>query len=762
MADLEKKRYGKLFWKILVSFITLLIPLVVVTYLFYTRAARQERDDTLASLRQSVFASVDTIDNSISTARSASLMFLDADIVNENVYSENYDPIDRRVNGIHLIKQIAYTRQIIGDISADTFLYYDSKKVYGDGSYDFEDYFGSIAVFQSYSADDWSRLLTTDASYTILPASVLSITPNTESETVIPIVLSKPVGGTNAKMVLCLSVRKIAATLQLGIAEKAVTFTVLDSSGSVIYSNSPVAAENHVQNNWKDESGIFSFRQNGTDYYGIGVLSNSMGWRYYALIPAASAGGGMNGIIWLLLVATLMLVLGILIAVRASLSIYKPIFGIRQLLAADGRSRPGETVPAAPRDDFAMIGEGIQNIIAKYSQASDENEEVVSDFLDSSLIFLLNGQPIRKYDAILRLLQRESRFGEGKYGCLCIRVDFQESFIRDVQDTERLDILSNLKAAIRGIVSASAPCYVLEYRENTYACIVNPDGSVPEREIAESLAKSLGEFGSYSSAVIGIGNEVESLDEIHQSFRRSFAAVSDCEPSAGPRIIDASGDSLKDSYFYQLQDENNLLGLLKSGRTEEACRCADAILEENRRRGVSLDGMQRLAEEIYCTGIRFLADENSAAPDMGRYEKMQFSMADMSSLPTVEARLHDFFSDLLQAPDGKEKEETSLSDVIEKYVRENYAQDLYLEKIADSMDLSVKYISRVFKKNTGKNLTDFINEVRMDHVKQLLTETDLSVKEISDAAGIPSRSTFVRLFKKYTNVTPSEYRNLFG
>ena len=759
---MEKKRYGKLFWKILISFITLLIPLVVVTCLFYTRATNQERDDTLASLRQSIFASVDTIDGSISTARSASLMFLDADIVNENIYSQNYDITDQRVNGIQLIKQIAYTRQIIGGISADTFLYYDSKKVYGDGSYDFGDYFGSIAVFDAYDVDFWTRLMKSNNSYTILPATVLCITPNTESEAVIPIVLSKTAGSTNAKMVLCLSVRKIASTLQLGIANETVTFTVLDSSGGVIYSNSPSSAENYVLTNWKNRNGIFSFRQDGTEYYGIGVLSNSMGWRYYALLPAAAVSNGANGIIWLLLVSIVMLVIGLLVAVRFSLSIYKPIFGIRQLLDSDATPSPEDDSPVKPGDDFDVIGHGVQNIIRKYSQASDENQEVISDFLDSSLMFLLNGQPIRKYDAIMRLLERDSRFSAGSSCCLCIRVDFQESFIRDVQDTERLDILSNLKAAICGIVSSSAPCYVLGYRENIYACIVNPDGRVPVSAIAETLAKSLGGFGSYSSVVIGFGNSVNSLEEIHQSFRRSFAAVSDCVLSDGTRIIDASEYSLNDNYYYQLQDENNLLGLLKSGKKEEACRCTDAILEENRRRGVSLDGMQLLAEEIYCTGIRFLTDGKASAPDVGRYEKLRFAPADMGSLSDVEEKLHGFFSDILQAPDGKEKDETSLSDVIETYVREHYSQDLYLEKIADNMGLSVKYISRVFKKNTGKNLTDFINEVRVDHVKQLLTETSLPVRDISEAVGIPSRSTFVRLFKKYTNVTPSEYRNIFG
>lgn len=72
----------------------------------------------------------------------------------------------------------------------------------------------------------------------------------------------------------------------------------------------------------------------------------------------------------------------------------------------------------------------------------------------------------------------------------------------------------------------------------------------------------------------------------------------------------------------------------------------------------------------------------------------------------------------------------------------------------------MKYISKVFKEKTGRNLSDYINEVRIQHVKEMLMQTDMSIASISEAAGIYSRSTLIRLFRKYEEVTPSEYREL--
>ena len=104
--------------------------------------------------------------------------------------------------------------------------------------------------------------------------------------------------------------------------------------------------------------------------------------------------------------------------------------------------------------------------------------------------------------------------------------------------------------------------------------------------------------------------------------------------------------------------------------------------------------------------------------------------------------------------------ESNLTASIVAYVEKHYSSDLYLERIAQELGLSVKYISKVFKEKTGRNLSDYINEVRIQHVKEMLMQTDMSIASISEAAGIYSRSTLIRLFRKYEGVTSSEYREL--
>ena len=123
--------------------------------------------------------------------------------------------------------------------------------------------------------------------------------------------------------------------------------------------------------------------------------------------------------------------------------------------------------------------------------------------------------------------------------------------------------------------------------------------------------------------------------------------------------------------------------------------------------------------------------------------------------------LLDFYSDILESCSSPFPQKSeSLVQTTQDFVQHNYASNLGLEQIADQMGVSVKYISRVFKQRTGKNLTDFIGEIRIQKAKELLTQTDQKVGDIAAAVGIENRTTFLRVFKKYEGISPIEYRNL--
>ena len=93
-----------------------------------------------------------------------------------------------------------------------------------------------------------------------------------------------------------------------------------------------------------------------------------------------------------------------------------------------------------------------------------------------------------------------------------------------------------------------------------------------------------------------------------------------------------------------------------------------------------------------------------------------------------------------------------------EYIHSNFAFDISREGLAAMIDLHPDTFSRLFKTYTGKSLPDYINELRINMAKELLTSTSESIVTIAFKTGFESLSTFNRAFHKICNTTPTAYR----
>ncbi len=93
------------------------------------------------------------------------------------------------------------------------------------------------------------------------------------------------------------------------------------------------------------------------------------------------------------------------------------------------------------------------------------------------------------------------------------------------------------------------------------------------------------------------------------------------------------------------------------------------------------------------------------------------------------------------------------------YVKENYQQAITLQSLAAKFFISDSYFSRVFKQQTGKNFIEYVTEYRMEIAKDLLGYSSMKSNEVGSAVGYTDQRYFSQIFKKYTGMTPSLYRN---
>ena len=97
---------------------------------------------------------------------------------------------------------------------------------------------------------------------------------------------------------------------------------------------------------------------------------------------------------------------------------------------------------------------------------------------------------------------------------------------------------------------------------------------------------------------------------------------------------------------------------------------------------------------------------------------------------------------------------------IRQYIDEHIEEELSLKRVAQAFYLSTSYLSRLFKNKAGMNFSEYVSMRKIERAKALLTETDLSVAEISRQLNYPEQNSFSRFFKSKVGIPPQTYRTL--
>lgn len=99
-----------------------------------------------------------------------------------------------------------------------------------------------------------------------------------------------------------------------------------------------------------------------------------------------------------------------------------------------------------------------------------------------------------------------------------------------------------------------------------------------------------------------------------------------------------------------------------------------------------------------------------------------------------------------------------MTEMMKTYIKENYQHSLGREDVANHVHASTSYVSTVFKNVTGQNLTQYINTVRINEAKRLLSEGKHTRQEIAGMVGYNDYAYFSSIFKKLTGKSPSKWQ----
>jgi len=323
--------------------------------------------------------------------------------------------------------------------------------------------------------------------------------------------------------------------------------------------------------------------------------------------------------------------------------------------------------------------------------------------------------------------------------------------------------------ALQNIVEETISAYTkgIVFRESLdrFVVVMNTATEAHGPLIAEACRENIEQYTRFTIS-IGVGGCVPDMTGLSLSYDQAVLSLSYHFYTGGNGVFayqDVSGQRMMPQSFAS-ERQQELVFSLQSGNRERALALLDAVYEElsaavplpDPEYGVSL------SYEIAFTMLRAFQEKvpyaQLAELDAGVRE---WRMARSPSLQELHSHLCSLClqgCSLIER--GNRSEAEKIVEEAIRYIRGNLHQELTVGTVARQVHLSGSYFANLFKKTTGSTFNQFVTHEKMERAKKLLLE-DLQVQEIAESLGYMERRYFSDVFKKHTEMTPSEFKQTY-
>lgn len=763
--------------RLLLCFFFFLIPIILIAALTYNNSVKNSEYQFKQRISQNLKGVVKTVDSYIESSQTIGLNFFSDDVVTKWFIPQKNQVPSEAAEQWRIPKILGRNENLVSNHIDSVFAYfYEDKVVYcGSGVVDKDLFFSDIYYNKKYNQAFWDQAPQAYKTFMILsPINVFDKTKNIKKD-ILPMVSIGRANSSQAAVVVNVSLDNIKNVLKGVSIIDSTEYLVTDANNNVILGTSGIddLTIKSLINNDKGEINKEKVNINHKDYVITNVNSSLYGWKYYAFVSVDELNHSINELGKVtLVICFLLIILSSIIAYLFSMTIYKPIRSILETLTDNNRDTFENEIDEFEIDNFNKSDElkklkfGIEKLSIDQKRYKQQYYKRSNEYVEHAFQLLRNGMIPTQIGSLVKILQAEYGFVKPNYICCNVLLNFQPKFYKEIQDVSRIAFANNLGGIIEFLFSEVFPCYVMEKQKNIYTCIINCNSLEEFTENSNVLNKIQQVFEAdkeYYNVILGVGELIYNLQELHVSYNSAMTAIQNRSNDNVLQRLDFKKPSIN-SILYTLYDQQKLINCVKSGNPENLNAAVSDILDTNIKTGISFDNAKILYQQLLTTGTQYLTEQGESVCTLESIDTIKAILNGQDVFTNIENSKNFFFKFynevMLTCSCRYMQKNADLVDRITEYVKERYSEDLCLDQIADDLMVSMKYVSRIFKQKTGVNLTDYIYDVRVDKAKELLKTTNMKVSEISSKVGIESRTTFLRVFRKRTGVTPNEYRNL--
>ncbi|WP_168119881.1 AraC family transcriptional regulator [Paenibacillus sp. HB172176] len=519
--------------------------------------------------------------------------------------------------------------------------------------------------------------------------------------------------------------------------------------------------------NGNQEEGLHYYRWNGSKYSISYDTFNEVSthWSYISAAPIQAITYPLRSISKLIItISCIALLIAASMAWAASRRIYSPVGKLFHMLNRDKAEHLDQDV-----DEFTLINQKWQELNRESKSLQSKLKHELPHLKESFIQQLFQGY-LHQYSAS-ELIKRFSQYGvhleNKKFTVVYVQlIGLGSSTTRFNQGDEGLVTFAacNIMGEIAG--NELEQTYVINFHDLSIALLIVEPGK-DTREAIHALCSEITHginqlLRLQATAVIAPStNDIKQIASLYESAKsatryRSFENENQIIDMEQPELLMEAGE-----LNYPFTIERELIQALRAGEKDEAMHQLSLFIE-----ALSVDGVKEM--DVKQGVMRLLAGIINAISQLGVNPA---SLSKGSNLFEALSQIRDpnsivdwFHHHIIESfiCELERRTNDQVKRVIEKaknYIRQNYMKDISLESCADHVKVASHFLSKVFKKETGSNFTEYLTELRMEKAKSLLRESDIMINEISLLVGYQP-SYFIRLFKKLEGITPGRFREV--
>lgn len=499
------------------------------------------------------------------------------------------------------------------------------------------------------------------------------------------------------------------------------------------------------------------------------VASRKNGWRYVLATPKkVSFRENAKFAFSCAVIFLVYLAVGFAVVNFLARRSYRPIKEISDLITA---YRPPEN--AEGKNELYAIK---HTLIRQFDTDRLLNEKIAEQLpvvRQAYLLSLIRGLEVDYGEAMRRLPALSVRLVSERFLVCVFEFDPDSSFFLE---SERLEE-ENTSAARAVLHSADGEfteddclCLLLDLDRNRCVYFVNAPERVPDTEFAGRFRKHVERLTAFVSEQYGldVGFGISMVHEGLKNLPKCFAEAgkaleSSLRGQSGGTVYSGEMDLRAPDCYYPTDTEYLLVSLLKSGNFAESRKLLNSIFVVNRNLGLRGEARETLLGEVSSTLERVMQSCSAPNADAEKAASPLELLGPDRTLESAQSVYMEYASRIMERSGGRSVRKTELLvNRIAEFAENNLeGKGLDLNYIAKEFGLTPQYISNIFKKYRGENIREHIAKLKLKRAKELLLTTDLPLYAISTGMGYADELGLFRLFRKYENMTPGEYRALY-